>query len=76
MVILVNTIYRIRESLQWNQEKMADEMNVTVVMYWAGYVYRYWHYVTGESSREIYRQAPAKTMNVNYLMFHTMDRKR
>lgn len=38
-----------------------------------GYVYRYWHYVTGESSREIYRQAPAKTMNVNYLMFHTMD---
>ena len=43
------------------------------VMYWAGYVYRYWHYVTGESSREIYRQAPAKTMNVNYLMFHTMD---
>ena len=55
MVILVNTIYRIRESLQWNQEKMADEMNVTVVMYLAGYVYRYWHYVTGESSREIYR---------------------
>lgn len=43
------------------------------VMYWAGYVYRYWHYATGESSREIYRQAPAKTMNVNYLMFHTMD---
>ena len=36
-------------------------------------MYRYWHYVTGESSREIYRQAPAKTMNVNYLMFHTMD---
>lgn len=31
MVILVNTIYRIRESLQWNQEKMADEMNVTAV---------------------------------------------
>lgn len=20
------------------------------VMYWAGYVYRYWHYVTGESA--------------------------
>ncbi len=29
-MILVNTIYRIRESLQWNQEKMADEMKVTV----------------------------------------------
>ena len=30
-MILVNTIYRIRESLQWDQEKMADEMNVTAV---------------------------------------------
>lgn len=27
----MNTIYRIRESLQWDQEKMADEMNVTAV---------------------------------------------
>lgn len=26
----MNTIYRIRESLQWDQEKMADEMKVTV----------------------------------------------
>ena len=43
------------------------------VLYWAGYVYRYWHFVTGESSKEIYKQAPAETMNTNYLMFHCMD---
>lgn len=42
------------------------------VLYWAGYIYRYWHILTKESSREIYIQAPAKTMNSNYLMFHTM----
>ena len=42
------------------------------VMYWAGYLYRYWHILTNEPSREIYAQAPAKTMNTNYLMFHTM----
>lgn len=42
------------------------------VMYWAGYLYRYWHILTKESSKEIYAQAPAKTMNTNYLMFHTM----
>ena len=41
-------------------------------MYWAGYLYRYWHILTKESSKEIYAQAPAKTMNTNYLMFHTM----
>lgn len=42
-------------------------------LYWMGYIYRYWHFYTGESSREIYKQAPAKTMNVVYLMYHTMS---
>lgn len=42
-------------------------------LYWAGYLYRYWHIFTGESSREIYRQAPAKTIRVVYLMYHTMS---
>ena len=43
------------------------------VLFWMGYVYRYWNFYTGESSREIYKQAPAKTMNVVYLMYHTMS---
>ena len=43
------------------------------VLYWIGYIYRYWHYYTGESSAKILRQAPAATMKRNYLMFHTMD---
>lgn len=42
-------------------------------LYWMGYLYRYWHFYTGESSREIYKQAPARTMNVVYLMYHTMS---
>ena len=42
-------------------------------LYWMGYIYRYWHFYTGESSREIYKQASAKTMNVVYLMYHTMS---
>ena len=42
------------------------------LIYWIGYIYRYWHYVTGESSKEIYKQAPVETMKRNYLMFHTM----
>lgn len=43
------------------------------VLYWMGYIYRYWHFYTGESSREIYKQASAKTMNTVYLMYHTMS---
>lgn len=49
-------------------EKYGKDM-----LFWIGYLYRYWHYYTGESSRKIYRQAPALSMKRNYMMFHTMD---
>ena len=42
-------------------------------MYWTGYIYRNWHYYTGESSKEIYKQAPAKTMRITYFPYHTMS---
>ncbi len=42
-------------------------------LFWMGYIYRYWHFYTGEESAKIYRQAPFDTMNTNYLMFHTLD---
>lgn len=42
-------------------------------LYWAGYLYRYWHFYTGESSRQIYRQADAQTVNTMYFGYHTLD---
>jgi hypothetical protein len=42
------------------------------VLYWTGYLYRFWHFTTGEDSKEIYRQAPAETMSRNWLIFHTL----
>ena len=54
-------------------EEFADECPQTQkgnarydreVMYWTGYLYRYWHILTNEPSREIYAQAPAKTIDV------------
>ena len=63
--------------------RMEDELSDQLIkggevfdkeaLYWMGYIYRYWHFYTGESSREIYKQASAKTMNVVYLMYHTMS---
>lgn len=63
--------------------RMEDELSEQLIkggeiydkeaLYWMGYIYRYWHFYTGESSREIYKQASAKTMNVVYLMYHTMS---
>lgn len=43
------------------------------ILYWIGYIYRYWHYYSGEDSAKIYKQAPIDTMKRNYMMFHTMD---
>ena len=51
----------------------TDRVFSTEVMYWIGYVYRYWHYYKKLSSARIYRQANVKTMKRNYMMFHTMD---
>ena len=41
-------------------------------IYWIGYIYRYWHYVAGESSKEIYKQASVKVMKQNYARFYVM----
>ena len=41
-------------------------------LFWSGYLYRFWHFATGEDSREISKQAPAETMNRNWLIFHTL----
>lgn len=56
-----------REELKKGQVYDAE------TLYWMGYIYRYWNIYTGESSRVIYKQAPANTMRAMYLMYHTMS---
>ncbi len=63
---------RMEEELK-EQLVKSDELYDKETLYWTGYIYRYWNFYTGESSREIYRQAPAKTMKAVYLMYHTMS---
>ena len=72
--------------LQWMGEEylideLEDEKDLGIdgekyspeVLYWIGYLYRYWACTRGERSKRIYRQAPAKTMKRNYMAFHTFD---
>lgn len=75
------------DRLQWaGEEYILEELNEEAggleragiryssdVMYWAGYTYRYWHYYTGESSREIFQIADSEQMNSCWLGFHTFD---
>ena len=63
----------ILEELLSEKEIEKGETTHREILYWAGYLYRYWHFYTEESSKEIYKQAPIKTMKVVYLMYHTMS---
>ena len=69
--------------MQWAGEEVVDtagdalttsgEFLSNDVLYWIGYIYRYWHYYTGEDSAKLYKQALVETMKRNYMIFHTMD---
>ena len=66
--------YLLEELIDISGEKITNDGEVYSkdVLYWMGYLYRYWHYYTNEESSKIYKQAPVGTMKRNYLMFHTM----
>lgn len=66
--------YLLEEVIETAGDKLSEKAEVYSkdVIYWIGYIYRYWHYYTEESSKVIYKQAPVETMKRNYLMFHTM----
>lgn len=42
-------------------------------LFWAGYIYRYWNFITGETSRQIYAQAPIKIMLDVFPGFHALS---
>ena len=52
--------------------KKPDEVYSEELIYWIGYIYRYWHYDTRESSKEIYKYAPVKIMKQNYERLYMM----
>ena len=52
--------------------KKPSEVYSEELIYWIGYIYRYWHYVTGESSKEIIKLAPVKVMKQNYEWLYMM----
>ena len=67
--------YLLDEIVSTSSENLTNngEVYSKDILYWIGYLYRYWHYYTGEDSAKIYKQAPVKTMKRNYMIFHTMD---
>ena len=65
--LLEEVIDEARDRFEKPREVYAEEL-----IYWIGYIYRYWHYVTGESSKEIIKMAPVKVMKQNYERLYLM----
>ena len=65
--------YILEDLLEESAVKPAGESYGIEEMFWIGYIYRYWHYMTDESGRQIYAQAKAGRMKECYLGFHTLD---
>ena len=65
--------YILEDLLEDTVIKPAGEQYGSEELFWTGYVYRFWHYLTGEKGREIYSQANAQKMKDCYLGFHTLD---
>ncbi len=70
--------YLLEEIVEADKDKICNngEMYSKDVIYWIGYIYRYWHYYTGESSKVIYKQAPVETMKRNYSLLLRKDIER
>ena len=72
--------------LQWSGEvyilhRLEEEVSLakggesvdSEALFWAGYICRYWHLTTGESSAAIHAVADAKRLLTVYLGYHTLD---
>ena len=65
--------YLLEELEDERKPSTAGETYDPEVLYWIGYLYRYWACYRHVSSKAIFRTAPAKTMKRNYQPFHTLD---
>lgn len=42
-------------------------------LYWIGYIYRYWSYITEKNSKQIYKVAKPEELNKLYFPYHSLD---
>lgn len=42
-------------------------------LFWMGYLYRYWHFLTGQTSHEIVKNCNAQLLHSLYPAYHTLD---
>lgn len=51
----------------------SGELYSSGALFWIGYTYRYWHYLTGQNSKDIVKICDAQTMYTLHPAYHTLD---
>lgn len=65
-----NLLYDVLEE---NSNLKAGDVYNSESLFWIGYIYRYWHFLTNQCSSEISRKCNAEMMNTLYPAYHTLD---
>ncbi len=60
---------------QYGKSSYGIEKYKVEEMYWIGYIYRYWAYITGESSKKIYKKIKPEKLRKLYFPYHSLDPK-
>ncbi len=42
-------------------------------MHWIGYIYRYWAYVSGKTSKQLYKIVKPEQLRKRYFPYHSLD---
>lgn len=58
--------------LTYNRTQWVGAVYSEKLLQCIGYIYRYWYYVMGESSKEIYKQASVKVRKQKYERLYMM----
>lgn len=58
---------------QYGPSTYGSERYSADELYWMGYLYRYWAYVYGTRSSNIYKKIGARDLRTLYPAYHTLD---
>lgn len=65
-----NLLYDVLEE---NKNLKTGKVYDSESLFWIGYTYRYWHFLTKQGSNEIVKKCDAEMMHTLYPAYHTLD---
>ena len=57
---------------QYGRSTYGKEKFTSEELYWIGYIYRYWSYISGESSKNLYKKINPEYLKKLYFPYHSL----